>query len=185
MRKMKWMAVLMAAVAVFMTACGTDNPEKTLGKIVGTWRAVDDVFLFADEVIGEDKEGLVDYMFQYTFGDDGKAIQIDDVDTALYDYIYSESQSRLVFMQDGAIEMICYVERLSDSELVISTDEFSFDLDVDKIGKLVGSYRGYKIYRYSGGTDYCYKKDGRYYPCSLYDDGQYYDKETLHLKKVL
>lgn len=178
----------MVMFTMLMTACGVNDREKTLdnndtGKtsddIVGTWQFVKEIIMFDGNVV--DEINTKDYEFQFIFREDGTAIEVDGDDVEMYDYIYSREMGKLIFMQDGAVEMSFYVTNLSSSELVCYTDEFTFKRE-SEIGKYIGSYRGFEIYEFEGGL--FYKKDGEYYPCGQYSDNAFADNDTWCFKRI-
>lgn len=177
-------------IVMSMTSCGKENSEESTADIVGTWQLTKDVLYFDGEQV--DVEGMEDdYVFQCRFKSDGTAIEYDDGDVdGKYDYVYSPESKTLTLLGDGG-QMDFHVDRLTSSELILSDDLSVLGniLDYDEIGDVVDRYLGVKIYRYSGAYfSYCYKKDGKYYPCEPFEmgggDNKYYDKNTLYFKRV-
>lgn len=172
-------AAVIVAVSMLMTACGVNDAEKTSDNIVGTWQFVKEIIMFDGKVVDEiNTEG---YEFRFIFREDGTAVEIDGDEVEMYDYIYSREMNKLIFMQDGAIEMSLYVTKLSSSELVCYTDEFTFNRK-SETGKYFGSYQGLEIYRFVGGL--FYKKNGEFYPCGMYDDNAFFDNDTWCFKRI-
>lgn len=183
--------ILIAGVFVMsMTSCEKENSEENTADIVGTWQLTKDALYFDGEQVDVD-DIEDDYVFQYKFKDDGTVIEDEDGNIdGKAEYVYSRESNTLTFLGDGE-QMEYRVDRLTSSELILSEDLSILGniLDYDRIGDVVDTYLGVKIYRYSGSyISYCYKKNGKYYPCEPFEmgvgDNKYYDKETFYFKRA-
>lgn len=187
-RKLVAMMLMVCSMVMSMSSCNKENAEESTADIVGTWQLTKDVLYFdGEQVYVDDMED--DYVFQYKFKDDGTVIEYDDGDIdGKAEYVYSQKSNTLTFLGDGE-QMEYRVDRLTSSELILSEDLSILGniLDYDKIGDVVDMYLGVKIYRYYSGSyyiSYCYKKNGKYYPCEPFEDNKYYDKEIFSFKRV-
>ena len=190
----------MAAIAaITFCSCEKDGTESgSASGIVGTWRIMRLEYSFNGETVG--KETITDGEI-YQFMKDGKVgLPVEDSDFRVpVTYIYSPKDKTLT-LEAFIARAVYSVKKLTSTEMALSLD-FSntssiFDEDGENVGKVVDSYKGFKIYEYDGDYCYCYRNKGRTIPCEKnYDEDYvegdftgdkdgYHDTVTTYFKRV-
>lgn len=190
MNKIKQLAamIFMAfGMVMSMTSCDKENSEESTADIVGTWQMYKADFFFDGELV--ETEDMEDGDEVLIFTKNGR-IFFDDDDDDESEYLYSPESKELTIIDSYGQEVIT-IDRLTSSELVVSetiSDIFGLDnfIDYSGIGDAVDRFNGVKIYEYAadGERIYCYKKGGKYYLCDEFEDGCYYDRQTIHYKRI-
>lgn len=189
-----------AMAAITFCSCEKEGTESgSASGIVGTWRIMRLEYSFNGETVG--KETVTDG-YVYQFRTDGKVeLPVEDSDFRIpATYSYSPKDKTLTL--DLFIARAVYsVKKLTSTEMALSLDFSStssiFDNEGEEnVGKAVDSYKGFKIYKYDGNYDFCYRNKGRIIPCDKnYDEDYvegdftgdkdgYHDTATTYFKRV-